>query len=114
NIIQCKNKPNQPPTDNSTYKQASSGRPVNINWAGRYGGSKRRMVGVTGQVQQVASSIVQRVRQRDGRVTSQGSEQVASSVDQSRRSQQRNRKGCRTDTGPRTNTTPRQSLQVWP
>ncbi|CAI9545121.1 unnamed protein product, partial [Staurois parvus] len=51
------------------------------------------MVGVTGQVQQVASSIVQRVRQRDGMVwvTSQGSEQVASSVDQSRRSQQRNR-----------------------
>ncbi|CAI9589503.1 unnamed protein product, partial [Staurois parvus] len=49
------------------------------------------MVRVTGQVQQVASSIVQRVRQRDGRVTSQGSEQVASSVDQSRRSQQRNR-----------------------
>ncbi|CAI9575162.1 unnamed protein product, partial [Staurois parvus] len=50
------------------------------------------MVGVTGQVQQVASSIVHE-GQSEGwsGVTSQGSEQVASSVDQSRRSQQRNR-----------------------
>ncbi|CAI9610891.1 unnamed protein product, partial [Staurois parvus] len=55
------------------------------------------MVGVTGQVQQVASSIVQRVRQRDGPGHKPGI-----------------RTGCRTDTGPRTNTTPRQSLQVWP
>ncbi|CAI9617552.1 unnamed protein product, partial [Staurois parvus] len=31
-----------------------------------YRGSKRRMVGVTSQVQQVAGSMVQRVRQRDG------------------------------------------------
>ncbi|CAI9532238.1 unnamed protein product, partial [Staurois parvus] len=31
-----------------------------------YRGSKRRMVGVTSQVQQVAGSVVQRVRQRDG------------------------------------------------
>ncbi|CAI9535480.1 unnamed protein product, partial [Staurois parvus] len=31
-----------------------------------YRGSKRRMVGVTSQVQQVAGSAVQRVRQKDG------------------------------------------------
>ncbi|CAI9619529.1 unnamed protein product, partial [Staurois parvus] len=31
-----------------------------------YRGSKRRMVGVTSQVQQVAGSVVPRVRQRDG------------------------------------------------
>ncbi|CAI9534650.1 unnamed protein product, partial [Staurois parvus] len=31
-----------------------------------YRGSKQRMVGVTSQVQQVAGSVVQRVRQRDG------------------------------------------------
>ncbi|CAI9619220.1 unnamed protein product, partial [Staurois parvus] len=29
-------------------------------------GSKRRMVGVTSQVQQVAGSVVPRVRQKDG------------------------------------------------
>ncbi|CAI9570455.1 unnamed protein product, partial [Staurois parvus] len=51
------------------------------------------MVRVTSQgSEQVASSVVQRVRQRDGEVSS-GSET-----------------GCRTDTGPR----PRQSLWVWP
>ncbi|CAI9593422.1 unnamed protein product, partial [Staurois parvus] len=31
-----------------------------------YRGSKRRMVGVTSQVQQVAGSVVPRVRQKDG------------------------------------------------
>ncbi|CAI9597983.1 unnamed protein product, partial [Staurois parvus] len=66
NIIQCKQtKPNHPQITVHTSKRRQAGR-VNINWAGRYRGSKRRMVGVTGQVQQVASSIVQRVRQRDG------------------------------------------------
>ncbi|CAI9595064.1 unnamed protein product, partial [Staurois parvus] len=64
NIIQCK-QTNHPQITVHTSKRRQAGR-VNINWAGRYRGSKRRMVGVTGQVQQVASSVVQRVRQRDG------------------------------------------------
>ncbi|CAI9577111.1 unnamed protein product, partial [Staurois parvus] len=59
------------------------------------------MVGVTGQVQQVASGIVQRVRQRDGPGHKPGIRTG---------SKQRSTE----DTGPRTNTTPRQSLQVWP
>ncbi|CAI9544317.1 unnamed protein product, partial [Staurois parvus] len=46
-------------------KRRQAGR-VNINRAGRYRGSKRRLVGVTGQgSEQVASSVVQRVRQRE-------------------------------------------------
>ncbi|CAI9552623.1 unnamed protein product, partial [Staurois parvus] len=107
NTVQTK--PNQPPTDNSTLqcKRRQAGR-VNINRAGRYRGSKRRLVGVTGQVQQVASSVVQRVRQRGW---------SGASRDQSRRSQQRFRNRMqdrKQDTGPRTNTTPRQSLWVWP
>ncbi|CAI9578456.1 unnamed protein product [Staurois parvus] len=53
------------------------------------------MVGVTGQVQQVASSVVQRVKQRDGQESDRNREQEQ-------------------DTGPKRNTTPRQSLQVWP
>ncbi|CAI9561991.1 unnamed protein product, partial [Staurois parvus] len=53
------------------------------------------MVGVTGQVQQVASSIVQRSDRGMVRVTSQGSEQVASSVDQSRRVSKGTETGCR-------------------
>ncbi|CAI9536892.1 unnamed protein product, partial [Staurois parvus] len=112
NTVQT-NQTNHPQITVHTSKRRQAGR-VNINRAGRYRGSKRRWVGVTGQVQQVASSVVQRVRQRDGQ---------GASRDQSRRSQQRFRSGrvskgtetgCRTDTGPRTNTTPRQSLQVWP
>ncbi|CAI9602109.1 unnamed protein product [Staurois parvus] len=77
------------------------------------------MVGVTGQVQQVASSVVQRVRQRDGQghkpgirtgmVRSEpGSEQEKSAAVQKQDA------GQKQDTGPRTNTTPRQSLWVWP
>ncbi|CAI9545333.1 unnamed protein product, partial [Staurois parvus] len=73
------------------------------------------MVGVTGQVQQVASSIVQRVRQRDGpghkpgiRTGSKQHRIRAGEVSKGTET------GCRTDTGPRTNTTPRQSLWVWP
>ncbi|CAI9548763.1 unnamed protein product, partial [Staurois parvus] len=67
-------------------KRRQAGR-VNINRAGRYRGSKRRLV----------------------RVTSQGSEQgwSGASRDQSRRSQQRFRKqdaGQKQDAGPRTNT----------
>ncbi|CAI9541092.1 unnamed protein product, partial [Staurois parvus] len=112
NTVQT-NQTNHPQITVHTSKRRQAGR-VNINRAGRYRGSKRRWVGVTGQVQQVASSVVQRVRQRDGQERA---------GDQSRRSQQRFRSGrvskgtetgCRTDTGPRTNTTPRQSLQVWP
>ncbi|CAI9559669.1 unnamed protein product, partial [Staurois parvus] len=112
NTVQT-NPTNHPQITVHTSKRRQAGR-VNINWAGRYRGSKRRMVGVTGQVQQVASSVVQRVRQRDGQERAR---------DQSRRSQQQFRTGrvskgtetgCRTDTGPRTNTTPRQSLWVWP
>ncbi|CAI9573146.1 unnamed protein product [Staurois parvus] len=53
------------------------------------------MVGVTGQVQQVASSVVQRVKQRDGQESDRNREQEQ-------------------DTGPKRNTTPRQSLWVWP
>ncbi|CAI9592715.1 unnamed protein product, partial [Staurois parvus] len=64
NIIQCK-QTNHPQITVHTSKRRQAGR-VNINRAGRYRGSKRRLVGVTGQVQQVASSVVQRVRQRDG------------------------------------------------
>ncbi|CAI9545973.1 unnamed protein product, partial [Staurois parvus] len=64
NTVQT-NPTNHPQITVHTSKRRQAGR-VNINWAGRYRGSKRRMVGVTGQVQQVASSVVQRVRQRDG------------------------------------------------
>ncbi|CAI9540344.1 unnamed protein product, partial [Staurois parvus] len=64
NTVQT-NQTNHPQITVHTSKRRQAGR-VNINWAGRYRGSKRRMVGVTGQVQQVASSVVQRVRQRDG------------------------------------------------
>ncbi|CAI9579855.1 unnamed protein product, partial [Staurois parvus] len=59
------NQTNHPQITVHTSKRRQAGR-VNINRAGRYRGSKRRWVGVTGQVQQVASSVVQRVRQRDG------------------------------------------------
>ncbi|CAI9586253.1 unnamed protein product, partial [Staurois parvus] len=59
------NQTNHPQITVHTSKRRQAGR-VNINRAGRYRGSKRRLVGVTGQVQQVASSVVQRVRQRDG------------------------------------------------
>ncbi|CAI9561530.1 unnamed protein product [Staurois parvus] len=66
------------------------------------------MVGVTGQVQQVASSIVQRVRQRDGL----GHKPVDQNSSKQRRSEagevsKGTETGCRTDTGPRTNTTPK-------
>ncbi|CAI9593554.1 unnamed protein product, partial [Staurois parvus] len=64
NTVQT-NQTNHPQITVHTSKRRQAGR-VNINWAGRYRGSKRRLVGVTGQVQQVASSVVQRVRQRDG------------------------------------------------
>ncbi|CAI9576254.1 unnamed protein product, partial [Staurois parvus] len=64
NTVQT-NQTNHPQITVQTSKRHQAGW-VNINRAGRYRGSKRRMVGVTGQVQQVASSVVQRVRQRDG------------------------------------------------
>ncbi|CAI9563888.1 unnamed protein product, partial [Staurois parvus] len=57
------NQTNHPQITVHTSKRRQAGR-VNINRAGRYKGSKRDWF--TGQVQQVASSIVQRVRQRDG------------------------------------------------
>ncbi|CAI9546825.1 unnamed protein product, partial [Staurois parvus] len=73
------------------------------------------MVGVTGQVQQVASSIVQRVRQRDGRGHKPG---IRTGSKQRRSEQEKSAKEQKQDAGqiqgPRTNTTPRQSLQVWP
>ncbi|CAI9539903.1 unnamed protein product [Staurois parvus] len=49
------------------------------------------MVGVTGQVQQVASSVVQRVRQRDGQGHKPGIKQEKSAAVQIRQGQQRNR-----------------------
>ncbi|CAI9623808.1 unnamed protein product, partial [Staurois parvus] len=76
-------------------KRRQAGR-VNINRAGRYRGSKRRLV----------------------RVTSQGSEQgwSGASRDQSRRSQQRfrNRMQDRNRMQGQDKHTPRQSLWVWP
>ncbi|CAI9553618.1 unnamed protein product [Staurois parvus] len=63
------------------------------------------MVGVTGQVQQVASSIVQRVRQRDGPGHKPGSEQGWSGSQARIRAGEVSKgpeTGCRTDTGPRT------------
>ncbi|CAI9570272.1 unnamed protein product, partial [Staurois parvus] len=96
-----------------TSKRRQAGR-VNINRAGRYRGSKRRLVGVTGQVQQVASSVVQRVRQRDGQERAGIRAGQVQQRFRSGRVSKGTETGCRTDTGPRTNTTPRQSLQVWP
>ncbi|CAI9606670.1 unnamed protein product, partial [Staurois parvus] len=58
------NQTNHPQITVHTSKRRQAGR-VNINWAGRYRGQAENGR-VTGQVQQVASSIVQRVRQRDG------------------------------------------------
>ncbi|CAI9554486.1 unnamed protein product, partial [Staurois parvus] len=77
------NQTNHPQITVHTSKRRQAGR-VNINWAGRYRGSKQRMVGVTGQVQQVASSVVQRVRQRDGQGHKPGirAGEVSSSSDQ--------------------------------
>ncbi|CAI9575249.1 unnamed protein product, partial [Staurois parvus] len=75
-------------------KRRQAGR-VNINRAGRYRGSKRRLVRVTSQgSEQVASSVVQRVRQRDGQ----------------ERAGIRSRRRCRAQDKH----TPRQSLWVWP
>ncbi|CAI9539535.1 unnamed protein product, partial [Staurois parvus] len=72
------------------------------------------MVGVTGQVQQVASSIVQRVRQRDGPGHKPGirtgSKQRRSEQEKSARN--RNRMQDRYRAQDKHNT--RQSLQVWP
>ncbi|CAI9623530.1 unnamed protein product, partial [Staurois parvus] len=74
-------------------KRRQAGR-VNINRAGRYRGSKRRLV----------------------RVTSQGSEQgwSGASRDQSRRSQQRFRNRMQDRYRAQDKHTPRQSLWVWP
>ncbi|CAI9609053.1 unnamed protein product, partial [Staurois parvus] len=79
NTVQT-NQTNHPQITVHTSKRRQVGR-VNINRAGRYRGSKRRWVGVTGQVQQVASSVVQRVRQRNG--------QERAGIRAERRSQQR-------------------------
>ncbi|CAI9602021.1 unnamed protein product, partial [Staurois parvus] len=72
-------------------KRRQAGR-VNINRAGRYRGSKRRLV----------------------RVTSQGSKQEKSAAVQKQDAGQKT--GCRTETGCRAQDkhTPRQSLWVWP
>ncbi|CAI9578518.1 unnamed protein product, partial [Staurois parvus] len=87
NTVQT-NQTNHPQITVHTSKRRQAGR-VNINRAGRYRGSKRRLVGVTGQVQQVASSVVQRVRQRDGQEragiraeVSSGSDQAGSAKEQ--------------------------------
>ncbi|CAI9601372.1 unnamed protein product, partial [Staurois parvus] len=56
NIIQCKQ--TKPPTDNEvhTSKRRQAGRSI-LNWAGRYRGEQAENGrGVTGQVQQVAST----------------------------------------------------------
>ncbi|CAI9615411.1 unnamed protein product, partial [Staurois parvus] len=74
------------------------------------------MVGVTGQVQQVAGSVVQRVRQRDGQghkpgirtgEVSRGQNQAGSAT---RQEQERRFTRYRAQEKH----TPRQSLQVWP
>ncbi|CAI9549412.1 unnamed protein product, partial [Staurois parvus] len=87
NTVQT-NQTNHPQITVHTSKRRQAGR-VNINRAGKYRGSKRRWVGVTGQVQQVASSVVQRVRQRDGQEragiraeVSSGSDQAGSAKEQ--------------------------------
>ncbi|CAI9562675.1 unnamed protein product, partial [Staurois parvus] len=88
NTVQT-NQTNHPQITVHTSKRRQAGW-VNINRAGRYRGSKRRWVGVTGQVQQVASSVVQRVRQRDGQEragirageVSSGSDQAGSAKEQ--------------------------------
>ncbi|CAI9618488.1 unnamed protein product, partial [Staurois parvus] len=59
------------------------------------------MVGVTGQVQQVASSVVQRVRQRGWSGASRDQSRK-SAVVQIRQVRKGTETGCRTDTGPRT------------
>ncbi|CAI9592221.1 unnamed protein product, partial [Staurois parvus] len=88
NTVQT-NQTNHPQITLHTSKRRQAGR-VNINRAGRYRGSKRRWVGVTGQVQQVASSVVQRVRQRDGQERAGiRAGEVSSGSDQ--QGQQRNR-----------------------
>ncbi|CAI9587496.1 unnamed protein product, partial [Staurois parvus] len=90
NTVQT-NPTNHPQITVHTSKRRQAGR-VNINWAGRYRGSKRRMVGVTGQVQQVASSVVQRVRQRDGQERTEiRAGEVSSSSDQAGSARNRNR-----------------------
>ncbi|CAI9550230.1 unnamed protein product, partial [Staurois parvus] len=111
NTVQT-NQTNHPQITVHTSKRRQAGR-VNINRAGRYRGSKRRWVGVTGQVQQVASSVVQRVRQRDGQGHKPG---IRTGSKQPWFRSGRVSKGtetvCRTDIRAQTNTTPRQSLQV--
>ncbi|CAI9622598.1 unnamed protein product, partial [Staurois parvus] len=97
------NQTNHPQITVHTSKRRQAGR-VNINRAGRYRGSKRRLVGVTVQVQQVASSVVQRVRQRDGQGHKPGirTGMVRQARDQSRvsRESDRNREQEQ-DTGPK-------------
>ncbi|CAI9547216.1 unnamed protein product, partial [Staurois parvus] len=115
NTVQT-NQTNHPQITVHTSKRRQAGR-VNINRAGRYRGSKRRWVGVTGQVQQVASSVVQRVRQRDGQGHKPGirtgSKQwyrgSAGGMVRSEPGSEQEKVSKGTE-----NTTPRQSLQVWP
>ncbi|CAI9580598.1 unnamed protein product, partial [Staurois parvus] len=89
--------PNQPPTDNSNI-QASVVRQAGSISIGLVGtGEQARIVGVTGQVQQVASSIVQRVRQRDGpRVTKPG---IRTGSKQRRSEQEKSAKEQKQDAG---------------
>ncbi|CAI9535177.1 unnamed protein product, partial [Staurois parvus] len=89
NTVQT-NQTNHPQITVHTSKRRQAGR-VNINRAGRYRGSKRRLVGVTGQVQQIASSVVQRVRQRDGQERAGIRAGEKSAAVQIRQGQQRNR-----------------------
>ncbi|CAI9552935.1 unnamed protein product, partial [Staurois parvus] len=114
NTVQT-NQTNHPQITVHTSKRRQAGR-VNINRAGRYRGSKRRLVGVTGP-----GSAGSKQRGTEG----QAEGWSGASRDQSRRSQQRSDQagsakeqkqhaGQKQDTGPRTNTTPRQSLLVWP
>ncbi|CAI9603962.1 unnamed protein product, partial [Staurois parvus] len=84
------NQTNHPQITVHTSKRRQGRQRVNINRAGRYRGSKRRLVGVTGQVQQVASSVVQRVRQRDGQERAGIRAGEVSSGSET---------GCRTETG---------------
>ncbi|CAI9539487.1 unnamed protein product, partial [Staurois parvus] len=83
------NQTNHPQITVHTSKRRQAGGSISIGQVGT-GGASERWVGVTSQVQQVASSVVQRVRQRDGqeragiraREVSSGSDQAGSAKEQ--------------------------------
>ncbi|CAI9582191.1 unnamed protein product, partial [Staurois parvus] len=87
NTVQT-NQTNHPQITVHTSKRRQAGRSISIGQVGT--GGKRRLVGVTGQVQQVASSVYRGSGR--GMVRSEpGSEQEKSAAVQIRQGQQRNR-----------------------